>query len=81
MKMIPLEQFIEMLMEAYDRGMDFVDIVGQPDIRQDYIGIEFNDQYFGEFPREESFLVPYKEDIPDSDRKLTKDDLDKLQNA
>lgn len=68
-------------MEAYDRGMDFVDIVGQPNERQDYVGIEFNEQYFGEFPRRDPFMSPYEEDVPDNNRKLTKDDLDKLQNA
>jgi hypothetical protein len=49
-------------MEAYDSGLDYIDIVGQIDIVQDFIGISYNETYFCKTPRkEEDLYIEYEE--------------------
>lgn len=85
MKKIPLRPFIEMLMEVYDKGLDFVDIVGTPDYVQDFVGIEFTTDYFCKDERkpEEMFIEEeegYDPEAPSFPSKLSEDELDQLMN-
>jgi hypothetical protein len=36
---IPLEEFIDLLMDLYEKGADFVDIYGVPDQNHDYMSV------------------------------------------
>ena len=57
---IPLERFIDVLIELYDRGADFVDIVGSPDKEQDMMSIivrlEYVDPERNDFDNEEEII-------------------------
>lgn len=45
LRKIPLEIFIDVLLEIYEQGVDFVDIIGVPDEIQDTIGVTFSQEY------------------------------------
>lgn len=45
LRKIPLEIFLNVLMEIYEQGVDYVDIVGVPDEEQDTIGVTFSQDY------------------------------------
>ena len=42
---LPLDGFIKQLVELYEMGVDYVDLVGESDVMQDYIEIHFTDEY------------------------------------
>lgn len=48
LRKIPLEIFINVLVDLYDQGVDYVDIVGIPDEIQDTIGVVFEKEYMTE---------------------------------
>lgn len=48
LRKIPLEIFINVLVDIYDQGVDYVDIVGVPDEVQDTIGVVFEKEYMTE---------------------------------
>ena len=45
LRKIPLEIFIDVLMDIYEQGVDFVDIVGINNEIQDEIGVMFTKEY------------------------------------
>lgn len=45
---IPLGTFLDALLELYNEGLDYIDIVGTPDEEQDTIGIMFTKDYMSE---------------------------------
>lgn len=45
LRKIPLEIFIDVLMEIFEQGVDYVDIIGVPDEIQDTIGVTFSQDY------------------------------------
>lgn len=46
LKKIPLEPFIDALLEAYEDGAMFIDIAGSHSDEQDELGILVKDSYF-----------------------------------
>ena len=48
LRKIPLEIFIDVLMDIYVQGVDFVDIIGTNDEIQDTIGVMFTKEYVSE---------------------------------
>ena len=42
---LPLDGFIKQLVELYEMGVDYVDLVGESDTLQDYIEIHFTNEY------------------------------------
>ena len=48
LRKIPLEIFIDVLMDIYEQGVDFVDIVGINNEIQDEIGVMFSKEYVNE---------------------------------
>lgn len=42
---LPLDGFIKQLVELYEMGVDYVDLVGESDTLQDYIEIHFTNDY------------------------------------
>lgn len=45
---VPLEGLIEVLMELYDKGADFIDIVGEANVDQDSLHIIVRSEYIDE---------------------------------
>ena len=65
LKKIPLRAFLEALTDIYERGVDYVDIIGVPGEEQDSIGISVKEEYFAK-----------EED--DDDNSLSDSDLNQL---
>lgn len=53
LKKIPLRAFLEALTDIYERGVDYVDIIGVPGEEQDSIGISVKEDYFAQDEDEE----------------------------
>ena len=69
LKKIPLRVFLEALTDIYERGVDYVDIIGVPGEEQDSIGISVIEEYFA--PEEGD-----DDDIPPTE--LSDEDLNQL---
>lgn len=89
LRKVPVKPLIDMLMEAYNSGLDFVDIVGNLDMAQDMIGLGFYEDYYSKEPRTADEMYIEEEEGYDPNppnpqplkiKKLTKDELDKLMN-
>jgi hypothetical protein len=52
LRKIPLEQFLDALLELYNEGLDYIDLVGTPNSVQDTIGILFTKDYMNKEMRE-----------------------------
>jgi hypothetical protein len=60
--MIPLQPFIEILTEAHNSGLDYIDIIGTINVVQDFIGISYNETYYCKTPRTKKELyIEYEE--------------------
>jgi len=70
LKKIPLRPFLEALKDIYERGVDYIDIIGVPGEEQDSIGISVIEEYFA--PEEEGD----DDDIPPTE--LSDEDLNQL---
>lgn len=46
LRKIPLQVLIDTLVEIYEKGADYVDIVGVPDDTQDEIGLIVREEYY-----------------------------------
>ena len=42
---LPLHSFIQQLVDLYEMGVDYVDLVGESDVMQDYLEIHFTNEY------------------------------------
>jgi len=49
---IPLGPFLDALLELYNEGLDYIDIVATPDEQQDTIGIMFTQDYMSQDMRD-----------------------------
>lgn len=75
LKKIPLKLFIEVLTDAWNKGADFVDIIGVPDELQDNIGIAIKEDYYTKGNDKEDFDVEVE---IDPSKKLDDEDLNQL---
>ena len=75
LKKIPLKVFLEALTDIYNRGVDYVDIIGTPGEEQDSIGIAIKEEYFSK-----DILDDEDDDEFDNreDKSLSDDDLNQL---
>ena len=80
LKKIPLSVFIDALMNIYDMGIDYVDIIGVPGEEQDQIGIAFSDEYMSKEENDSPTEEPSDEEIKEEIKniKLSDDDLNQL---
>ena len=53
LKKIPLQVLIDTLVEIYEKGADYVDIIGIPDNTQDEIGIVVREEYYSTNERQD----------------------------
>jgi hypothetical protein len=74
-KKIPLNNFIDILMELYNKGLDYIDIQGVTDDSQDKLAISFTNEYMTPDGVENFMNVPHIEEM---DMKLTDEDLNQL---
>ena len=75
LKKIPLGIFIQALMDIYNSGLDYVDIIGKNNEEQDIVGIAFCNDYLSQDADEED-IENLKEKIKDIN--LSDDDLNQL---
>ena len=66
-KKIPLKIFIEILQDAWDRGADYIDIIGVADAIQDNISIAIKEEYMHHEEGEEDIEINPNKDITDED--------------
>lgn len=76
LKKIPLGVFIQALMDIYNTGVDYVDIIGVPGEEQDTIGIAFCDEYLSKEEDTEETDENIEEKIKNIN--LSDDDLNQL---
>jgi len=74
LKKIPLGIFINALMDIYNSGLDYVDIVGKNGEEQDTIGIAFSEEYMSE--DSENSFDELKQNL--NDINLSDEDLNQL---
>lgn len=67
---IPLGPFLDALLELYNEGLDYVDLVATPDKEQDTIGIMFTQEYMSKEMRDK-----YKEIADEVIDELEKNDV------
>jgi len=77
LKKIPLGVFIQALMDVYNGGVDFIDIIGTPGEEQDTIGIAFSDEYMSKEEEETPETEETKEEEI-KNIKLSDEDLNQL---
>lgn len=70
LKKIPLFILLEALRDVYNRGVDYVDIIGVPGEEQDSIGISVKEEYFASEYQED--------DGDDASKEITDEDLNQL---
>jgi hypothetical protein len=76
---IPLNNFIDVLVDLYNRGVDFIDIIGTQGDQKDYMAITFSRDYMSEDAIEDfenDPMIITKEDI--TNHKLSENDINDL---
>ena len=73
---IPLDKLIDTLVDLYNKGIDYVDIVGVPGVEFDRMGIAFTKDYMTDQRKENFGEIGIDLEIISS--KLTDDDLNEL---
>lgn len=76
-KKIPLRVFLDILQDAWEKGADYVDIVGVPDEVQDNIAVAIREEYMNAHPEDE-FEIDVELENPDDNKDLSDDDLNQL---
>lgn len=77
-KKIPLDGFIDVLMDLYNKGVDYIDITGVTNEHMDHMAVSFTAEYMME-GSEENFNDNPPLDIKDLlNEKLSEEDLDQL---
>ena len=72
LRKIALQKFIETLVDVYNSGADYVDIVGTPDENQDTIGIVVHEEYLSKDDMQIEFISD--EDEEEEEEPYTKID-------
>jgi hypothetical protein len=83
LRKIALQKFIETLVDVYNSGADYVDIIGTPDENQDTIGIVVHEEYLSKDDMQIEFIVDDEEDeeeeyIEPNDKPLSDEDINDL---
>lgn len=78
LKKVPIDKLIDLLIELYNKGVDYIDISGIPDEEQDRMAISFSKDYMTDEGKKNFENAP--EDLTDEffNRKLSEDDLNDL---
>ena len=73
---IPLDKLIDTLVDLYNKGIDYIDVVGVPGVEFDRMGIAFTKEYMTEQGKENFGELDVDVEITSS--KLTDEDLNEL---
>lgn len=76
-KKIPLRIFIDILHDAWNKGADYIDIIGVADQVQDNIAVAIREEYMHVNPEDE-FEIDVELDRPDENKDLSDEDLNQL---
>jgi len=75
LRKVALKAFIDTLVNVYNSGADYVDIVGSNDQQQDTIGIIVTDEYMAD---PDDMELEIEDDEDEGQKKLSDDDIDQL---
>lgn len=82
LRKIPIDKLIDLLVEMYNKGVDFIDISGIPGEDQDKMAISFTEDYMSKDEDSEAKMIDKGDsiDIADMllDSKLSEEDLNDL---
>ena len=73
---IPLDKLIDTLVDLYNKGIDYIDVVGVPGVEFDRMGIAFTKDYMTDQGKENFGEIGVDLEIISS--KLTDEDLNEL---
>lgn len=76
-KKIPLKVFMDILHDAWNKGADYIDIIGIADEVQDNIAIAIREEYMGAIPTDGE-EDEYEIDVEIDNNDLTDDELNQL---
>ncbi len=76
LRKIPLDEFIDTLLELYNDGVDYIDIVGNLGDKIDTVGIFIEDTYINSRNKKEG-----KSPVILKKKPLTDDDINQLLNT
>jgi hypothetical protein len=76
LKKIPLGVFIQALMDIYNTGVDYVDLLGTPGEEQDTIGIAFCDEYLSKEEPDEEVIEDNIEHLKEQIKNINLSDED-----
>ena len=74
---IHLDTLIQILVEMFDKGVDYIDIIGEINDVQDSIGISFSKEYMNK-EMQENFDEIDSKHVKEGDVSLSDDDLNQL---
>jgi len=77
-KKIPLDNFIDILMDLYNKGVDYIDITGVPEGDDERMAITFTSDYMMEGAEDNFKDSPSMDFVSLKDEKLSEEDLDQL---
>ena len=77
-KKVPLDGFIDVLMDLYNKGVDYIDIIGVTNSTMDHMAISFTSDYMMEGAEEQFKDVPPLDMKDLLNQKLSEEDLDQL---
>ena len=77
---IHVKTLVETLVNLYDNGVDYVDVIGMLDDTQDSIGLSFSKEYMAKGMKKQFDNISEKSVVTDIkiDKKLSDDDLNQL---
>lgn len=78
LRKIALKTFIETLVNVYNSGADYIDLVGNNNKEQDTIGIIVTDEYMSDDDESIELIPDEEEEIEEEPKKLSDKDLDDL---
>lgn len=81
LRKIPIDKLIDLLVEMYNKGVDYIDISGVPGEDQDKMAISFTEDYMSKDDEGEAKkIIKNDTDIADllENRKLSEEDLNDL---
>lgn len=70
---VDLETFIDILMDIYNQGVDYIDIIGIPGEVQDSVAVSFSKEYMSE-----EHIDNFDNINSDNDKNLSDEDLNQL---
>jgi hypothetical protein len=76
LRKIALQKFIETLVNIYNSGADYVDIIGTPDEDQDIISIVVHEEYLSKDEDEIEFIDEEEEEP--NNKPLSDEDINEL---